>query len=60
MNYTRSAVDNQGRKLPDNSGGAHGSAEPKPIMGIWGLIAPSGVQGRAPGDGAKPLKLKAF
>jgi len=38
------------------------SAEREPIMGVWGS-APSGVQGRASGQGVRglrPLKLKAF
>jgi len=35
------------------------SAEREPITGVWG-ISPSGVQGRAPGQGRSPLKLTAF
>ena len=34
-------------------GGGHmASAEREPIMGVWGLC-PSGVQGRAPGQGVR-------
>ena len=43
--------------------GAHGErVEREPITGVWGR-APSGVQGRAPGQGVRgriPLKRKAF
>jgi len=39
-----------GRKIPENSG-AHGSAEPKPIIGVWGFAL--GGPGESPWSGSK-------
>ena len=37
------------------------SAEREAITGVWGLSAPSGVQGQSPWSGGRsPLKLRAF